>query len=87
MLLWANNQDNEGFVEEILDRFFASPDWLLEFDTAIVLHEEKQSSDHSFLILDSKPPCTRYKSRFYFDGRSLDKSETMLAIEKAWSKP
>lgn len=83
---WANNREEEGFVEEKLDRFFASPDWLLEFPTAQVLNVEKQSSDHSLLILDFKPTVVKPKKRFYFDNRNLDKVEVLDTIRQAWNQ-
>lgn len=51
---WANNRAGEDFVEERLDRFFASPDWNLQFPKAVVHFIQKQASDHCLLILETK---------------------------------
>lgn len=53
---WANNRSGEGFIEERLDMFFGSPEWLLMFDLAVVQHIMTQSSDHSVILLDTA--CT-----------------------------
>lgn len=66
---WANNGKEEGFLEVRLDRLFGSAQWLLDHPAAIVQHVERQSSDHSLLILDTKPEQMRRKARFYFDKR------------------
>lgn len=52
---WANNRADEGFVQERLDRFFGSMQWMLQCDTAEVIHTARQSSDHALLILDTQP--------------------------------
>lgn len=63
---WVNNRAIEGFVEERLNRFFASLDWLLEFANATVLYEEKQSSDHSLLVLEFNPQRSVHKKKILF---------------------
>lgn len=52
---WENNRYDEGFIEERLDMFFRSADWLLSFDQAVVQHILTQYSDHSMVVMDSKP--------------------------------
>lgn len=84
---WANNRENKGFVEERLDRFLASSDWIFEFPHATVHHVAKQSSDHHLLVLEAKPQVSHDKKRFYFDARLLDREETYSAIDTAWNKP
>lgn len=80
--LWtlANNRELEGFVEERLDRFCASLDWLLNFPRALILHEHKQSSDNSLFVLDTHPDQQRAKKRFYYDHRILEDEATLAAI-------
>lgn len=80
---WANNRENESYVEKRLDRFFASPDRLLLWPQVMVSHVAKQSSDHSLLILDSKPDIVKTKKRFYFDERFLEKVKTFTEIARA----
>lgn len=38
---WANNRTGEGYVEEKLDRFFASPEWMYHNPNAVVTHVQK----------------------------------------------
>lgn len=66
---WANNRKGEGFIEERLDMFFGSADWLVDFARAEVQHLLNQASDHSMLLLDLLPHQQRIKSRFVFDSR------------------
>lgn len=51
---WANNREGEGFIQERLDRFFGSTEWMIQCETIEVRHIFRQTSDHSMLILDSK---------------------------------
>lgn len=82
---WANNRENEGFVEERLDRFLASPDWILQYHQATVTHVYMQSSDHTLLILEDKPHFHSPPRRFYFDKRFLDLPEAESVIDSAWN--
>lgn len=87
MWTWANNREQEGFVEERLDRFFVSLDWIMAYPQAVVTYVHKQSSDHSLLFLDSTPREVKSKKRFYMDNRSLEKEVIVMEIERAWNKP
>lgn len=82
---WANNRVGERFVEERLDRFFASPEWHYLFPKAVVHHVLKQSSNHCLLILEDNPVGHRAKSRFQFDKRLLDDPEFEEVVENAWN--
>lgn len=63
---WANNKEGEGFIQEKLDRFFGSLEWLLHFDTAEVQHVLRQPLDHSMLVLDTHLHRRKTKARFFF---------------------
>lgn len=52
---WANNKEGEGFIQERLDRFFGSANWMLQWNTSVMTNILTQSSDHSMILLDSKP--------------------------------
>lgn len=52
---WANNREGAWFIWERLDKFFGSTEWMLQFDIAEVTYILRQTSDHSLLILDTKP--------------------------------
>lgn len=38
---WENNRKGDGFVEERLDRFFASPEWIYQCPNDVVYHVQK----------------------------------------------
>lgn len=50
---WANNWEDEGYIEAHLDIFFGSSHWFLANSKAMVKHVEHQASDHSLLVLDT----------------------------------
>lgn len=64
---WANNWDDENYIEVRLHRFFGSSYCLMENSKAVVKHIECQASDHSLLVLDTTQEQPRRKTRFYFD--------------------
>lgn len=70
---WANNWEDEGYIEVRLDHFFGAAQWLVDHPTAVVHHVERYASDHSLLMLDTKPDQRRWKTRFYFDKRWIHK--------------
>lgn len=80
---WANNWQNEGYIEARLDRFFGASLWLRENAYAIVHHVDKHSSDHSMLVVDTNPTQERKKRRFYFDKRWLNKPGIEEVIQKS----
>lgn len=82
---WANNRVGEGFVEERLDQFFASPEWQITFPHTVVTHELTQASDNSLLILEDKPLCQQYKKCFFFDKRFFDLLDFEMAVDQAWN--
>lgn len=84
---WANNRVGEGFVEKHLDRFFAYPSWHYQFPNAIVNHIQKQVSDNSLLILETKPNCQSNSKWFYFDKRFIELSGFDQTVLDAWNQP
>lgn len=46
---WANNRDGEGFMQERLDRFCGSTDWMLRYYSVEVKHVLKQVSNHAMI--------------------------------------
>lgn len=63
---WANNRDNEGFIQERRDRFFGSPEYLIFFDAIVVTHVRRQASNHALIVLDPNPQQSRSKTRLFF---------------------
>ena len=72
-------------MEERLDRFFSSPEWAANFPNAVALHAQKQSSDHSIIILETSPAGKKIPKRFYFDKRWVDNQEAEEVVRKAWN--
>ncbi|GER46309.1 retrotransposon reverse transcriptase [Striga asiatica] len=67
---WGNNREQEGYIEEKLDRVFGSLEWLAINPTAQVNSWFRNSSDHLMLILNSNPVGDiKKKRRFIFDTR------------------
>lgn len=73
---WSNNREGEGFIQEKLDRFLGSAEWLLHFDKVEVKHFLRQTSDHSLILLDFNLTRNKTQSRFIFDIRWTRKQET-----------
>lgn len=46
---WANNRQDEGFIEERLDRFFGATEWKIKFPNTVAHHVE----NHSLMLLDN----------------------------------
>lgn len=78
MWAWANNCEDEGFVEERFDRFFAFFEWFIDYPQAVVTHVHKQSSDHCLLLLNTNPNVVQTKKRFHVDNRALKKEDTLM---------
>lgn len=64
---WANNGEGEGFIQERLNRFFGSVEWMIQYDTAKVKHFLRQASDHSLIILDTKTQGNKTKTKIIFE--------------------
>lgn len=73
-------------MEERLDRFFASPEWILQCPEAVVSHVLKQSSDHNLLLLHTQPPKPKHKPRFYFDQRWTQREGFAGVVQQAWAQ-
>lgn len=81
---WSNNREGDDFVEERLDRFFASPDWLYHHPKARVQHISKFASDHCFLVLDDQAPSHHQARRFFFDKRMLELPDFEKTVVQGW---
>lgn len=85
--IWANNWENESYIEVRLGQFFGASQWWMEYDKDVVMHIERQSSDYSLLILDANPNQGRRKPRFYFDKRLVHKPgiEDVVKNHRTWN--
>lgn len=81
---WANNHANEGFIQERLDKFFGSMQWMLRWDSAKVQHLAKQTSDHLLLVLDTQPNRQSSRSRIIFYSRWANMNGVEDLVKEAW---
>lgn len=84
--IWANNRESEGFIQERLDRFFGSTEWLVHFDKTSVQHILRQASDHAMLLLNTKPLRNKTKSRFIFEEKWTKMQKTTKLIKEVWEQ-
>lgn len=83
---WANNREGEGFIQERLDRFCGSPDWMLQRETAEVTHFLRQTSDHSLIVLDSKPRRKKTQARFIFEASWIKEQGCEERVKGIWQR-
>ncbi|GER27744.1 DNAse I-like superfamily protein [Striga asiatica] len=83
---WVNNRDNEGYVEERLDKAFGSMGWIADYAGAKVLNLYRSASDHGMLILDSDGQQQKKPRRFSFDKRWIKMEGCKETIEAAWDR-
>lgn len=81
------NKEDEGFIQERLNRIFGSGDQMKENDTAEVIYVLRQSSDHSLLILDTRLQRQKTKGRFIFENSWTKEQTSETLVQEAWSKP
>lgn len=83
---WTNNREGEGVIQEKLDRFFGSADWLLQLDKVSVQLIMKQTSDHAMLLLNTQPEGIKAKSRFIFEAKWTKMQEIEDLIKGVWEQ-
>lgn len=81
---WANNREGEGFMEERLDRFFVSPEWLYQNPKTLVHRIHKQSSDNCLVLFEDRMDKPFSAKRFYFDKRLLELPDFGKVVTQAW---
>lgn len=59
--------------------------WMQSFPTAKVTHMETVASDHSILMLDTRPVVKKAKKRFAFDRKWLQYEEVNQVVNQAWN--
>ncbi|KAH0661423.1 hypothetical protein KY284_026354 [Solanum tuberosum] len=56
---WWCFRENDGIIQERLDRAIVSPGWRLELPLAQIIHLNTEASDHSALLLNTDPKPIR----------------------------
>ncbi|CAA0831099.1 Unknown protein, partial [Striga hermonthica] len=82
---WTNNRKGDQAIEEKLDRFLFSQNWLDLFPNSLIKIIPVASSDHSILLFDSNPGCEGRKNRFVFDARWLKSEGFNDIVVEAWN--
>ncbi|XP_071916302.1 uncharacterized protein [Coffea arabica] len=81
---WCNNWDAEGEIKQRLDRGLCSYSWYQTFDQVKCRHMETYASDHSMIMIDTRPMPSKRKKRFYFEKRWLKREDIGEVIKTAW---
>lgn len=83
---WANNKERVEFIQERLDRLYGSVEQMLLNDNTVVNHVFRPTSDHSIIILDSKPDRVRTRAKFVFESSWTKEEECKEIVNGAWEK-
>ncbi|CAA0822991.1 Unknown protein, partial [Striga hermonthica] len=81
---WGNNREGEGFVEEKLDRTFATLEWINMHPSAQTTCWFRSSSDHCMLVIEMDKSVQKQKKRFMFDKRWISREGVSDVVQKAW---
>ncbi|GER54160.1 hypothetical protein STAS_31725 [Striga asiatica] len=81
---WGNNREEEGYVEEVLDKAFGSLNWVGAHPQAKVTNIFRSSSDHRMLLLQSETNGQQMTDRFVFDKRWIQRNDITEVIGNAW---
>lgn len=83
---WANNREAEGFIQERLDRFCGSTEWMLQHEIAEVTHFLRKTSDHFLIVLDSKSSREKTKTRFIFEASWIKEQGCEEKVKEIWQR-
>ncbi|KAM3302075.1 hypothetical protein P3S67_016577 [Capsicum chacoense] len=63
---WWCYRENDGIIQERLDRALCSPEWTLQFNQSNINHLETEASDHSALLINSEPSPIKREKKIIF---------------------
>ncbi|GER51764.1 retrotransposon protein [Striga asiatica] len=81
---WGNNREEEGYVEEVLDKAFGSLSWMTAHPQAKVTNIFRSSSDHGMLLLHSENGDKTHKARFVFYKRWIQRRDITEVVSTVW---
>ena len=83
---WERARGTDKWVEEMLDRAFASEEWIHRFKKVKVYILDSSCSDHLPILLDPSPtqPIWR-QNRFHFENSWLREADCSDVIRDSWS--
>lgn len=82
---WTNNREGENLIMERLDRAFCNSQWKGDHLNALLTNLPIFLSDHSPLILQSKPPTIRRKRPYKLESWCLQMTEIQQKIDSIWN--
>ncbi|KAK4712873.1 hypothetical protein R3W88_018780 [Solanum pinnatisectum] len=83
---WWSYRENDGVIQERLDRTLVSPKWRENYENANVVHVDTEASDHAALIISTESSPGIKKKRFYFDKRWCENKKITSIILRAWNQ-
>ncbi|XP_071905749.1 uncharacterized protein [Coffea arabica] len=81
---WCNNWESEGEIRQRIDRGLCNYPWYKMFEKVSCKHLDTYASNHSMLLIDTKPGKIKKKKRFFFDKRWLQKEGITEVVKQAW---
>lgn len=84
--IWANNREGKGFIQERLDKFCGSNEWILLNENVVVHHILRHTSGHAMILLDTKPVRTKTRGRFIWQERWGIEAEHEELMKEIWSR-
>ena len=82
---WERARGTDNWVEERLDRAFATDSWFHQFHRAKVYSLEAAGSDHLPILLDPNPQGYVYRySRFHFENLWLREAGCIEVVRSSW---
>ncbi|GER55493.1 DNAse I-like superfamily protein [Striga asiatica] len=81
---WGNNRAGDGYVEERLDKIFASFDWLARFPRMEASNYFRSASDHNVLLFDTELEINKRHKRFQFNSGWVEMEGVSEAVREGW---
>ncbi|XP_074265842.1 uncharacterized protein LOC141588291 [Silene latifolia] len=83
---WCNNRENPHRTYEILDKGFASNDWLSLFPNTFIKHLPIQISDHAPIILETNMILNTKKKIYKLETWCFDHAECSGLVKESWER-
>ncbi|XP_074300229.1 uncharacterized protein LOC141631461 [Silene latifolia] len=84
---WMNNQHNDKFIMERLDRAYANQEWFTLFPSTSISHLSILVSDHAPVILSLSPFSKPRKRPYRLDNWCLSYPEVQDLVSRVWNTP
>lgn len=85
--IWSINRQGNAYVAARLDRSLTNQAWAFSFLDSYIQHLVRQNSDHSPILLSSRPPIIAKYIPFKFEEMWIGHSAFKELVAKAWSVP